>query len=141
LAIYYLAIFLLSTYLSGKFKYKSYFRSHIEIEKRRVTMTLLVSDIHYIGPVFSPFSGLAAGNADGSEADDSTLLFVYYEESKQFDYISDRVLGAVTNAEVLDLNEVIEKLDFDGGLILRVHTDWHGINCYGFAPAESVIFL
>ena len=39
------------------------------------------------------------------------------------------------------LNEVIEKLDFDGGLILRVHTDWHGINCYGFAPAESVIFL
>tara|TARA_B100000795_G_scaffold85343_1_gene61994 strand:+ start:198 stop:512 length:315 start_codon:yes stop_codon:yes gene_type:complete len=104
-------------------------------------MTLLVSDIHCIGPIFSPFSGLAAGNADGSETEDPTILFVYYEESKHFDYISDRVLKVVTNAEELDVNEVIKKLDFDGGLVLRIHTDWHGINCYGFAPPECIICL
>ena len=75
-------------------------------------MTLLVSDIHCIGPIFSPFSGLAAGNADGSETEDPTILFVYYEESKHFDYISDRVLKVVTNAEELDVNEVIKKTWF-----------------------------
>jgi len=41
-------------------------------------MPLPAIDVHYLGTVYSPFSGQAADTEDGANTGDPTLLFIYY---------------------------------------------------------------
>lgn len=90
--------------------------------------------IHYLGQVYSPFSGLPADGDGGPNKADSTLLFVYYGDAGDFAYIAQRIRNDLTDAEGTDPESLATALNIDGGIILEVDTDWNGINWYGFAP-------
>ncbi|UPG69161.1 hypothetical protein [Gordonia hongkongensis] len=98
--------------------------------------------MHYLGAVHSPFSGLPAENEDGPNNADPTLLFIFYGDATHWGYISPKLaetLGADEDELELEPEDLEECLTIDGGIVLRVDTDWSGVNVYGFAPNESTI--
>ncbi len=100
-------------------------------------MALPVSKLHYLGQIYSPFSGLPADGEDGPNEGDPTLLFIYYGNASMFGYVSKRVQDAVSDVEDIDIDELPGILSVDGGVVFEVDTDWNGINYYGFAPTAD----
>ena len=104
-------------------------------------MALPTIGVHYLGPVFSPFSGQAADSDDGANVGDPTLLFVFYCDAGCWDYINPRVTEHVPDEtgdpEDLDPDELFALLEIDGAMVMVVDTDWNGVNYYGFAPGRD----
>ncbi len=101
-------------------------------------MSLPRVEIKTLQAFYSPFSGLLLEGEDVDVSDDSTVLFIYYGALGEFAHLSDRVVQTVgEDAEDVDIEELIERLDYPGGFVIQVDTDWNGINYYGFAPAED----
>jgi len=104
-------------------------------------MALPTIGVHYLGTVYSPFSGQAADSDDGANTGDPTLLFVYYGGATVWGYISPRVTEQVPteagDPEDLDPDELFALLEIDGAMVMVVDTDWNGVNYYGFAPVET----
>jgi len=100
-------------------------------------MTINIVEIHYLGQIYSPFSGLPADGEDGPNENDPTLLFVHYGDAGQYAYAAPRINEHV---EIDDsepgVDELAENLAIDGGMIIQANCDWNGINTYGFAPAD-----
>ncbi|MGW4018291.1 hypothetical protein ACWECW_18520 [Rhodococcus ruber] len=103
-------------------------------------MALPTINVHYLGTVYSPFSGQATETDDGSNTADPTLLFIYYGDAAIWDYISPRVIEQVPgdsgDPEELGPDELAALLQIDGAMVMVVDTDWNGVNYYGFAPVE-----
>jgi hypothetical protein len=91
--------------------------------------------IHYLGQIFSPFSGHPSDGENGPSVEDASLLFVFHGDAGIFAYVSDRIQALLLDdIETLGVEGLANLLEIDGGLILKVDTDWNGINYYGFAP-------
>jgi hypothetical protein len=88
--------------------------------------------------IYSPFSGQPVYSEETGETNiqDSTLLFVYYGNSGDYDYISDKVIKLIPDIDVIKINveDLPELLSIDGGFMMVVDSGWNGINYYGFAP-------
>lgn len=88
------------------------------------------------GQIYSPYSGLAADGESGPNEKDDTLLFVYYGNTGDFSYISERVNEIVSeNFDDLTVDEIKASISIPGAFILTVDTGWNGINSYGFTPS------
>jgi len=98
-------------------------------------MSIPVVRVHCRDQIFSPFSGLPADGKDGPNKKDPTLLFVYYEKTSIYAYISQRLRYSLNeDIEYLEPENLHAAIDIDGGLIMEVETDREGVNYYGFAP-------
>lgn len=106
------------------------------ILNEEILMAIPVAKIHYLGQIFSPFSGLPAESDDGPNEGDPTLLCVYYGDASEFGYVSDRLqeLSGV-DFDTVEVEELSASLTVDGGIVLEVDTEWNGLNYYFFAPA------
>lgn len=106
-------------------------------------MPLPTVEIAYLGMIHSPFSGQPAEPDDEPNEKDPTLLFAYYGDAGVYGYISPRLLNVLEDdGEETDPVNLAQGLQIDGGLVMRVDTDWNGVNYYGFAPEESkVVFI
>lgn len=104
-------------------------------------MSLPTIEFRYLDQIHSPFSGIPAGLDDeGVSHEDPTLLFVYCGGVCEWAYVSPRLPSEVTRfIDNLEINEVAESLEIDGGILLVVDTDWNGIDYYAFAPSDSEI--
>ena len=104
-------------------------------------MTVPIIEIHYLETIHSPFTGLPAEDESGPNEADPTLLFTHYGMVGDYGWVSPRWSAVLPDAEDAETypTALAESLNIDGGFILVVDTDWNGINCYGFAPEDSVI--
>ena len=95
-------------------------------------MPLPKIDIHYLGTVYSPFSGQVVETDDGSNTSDPTLLLVYYGDADIWDYVSprvaDRLPDPVGSPEDLYPDELVALLEIDGAIVMVVDAEWNGIN-------------
>lgn len=103
-------------------------------------MAAPVAEIHYLGTIHSPFSGLAAEDPGAEEPinrTDGTLLFVYYGNGGGYGYASARLKGSVgKDIEGIDIEALPERIGIYGALVMKVDTGWNGATYYGFAPEE-----
>jgi hypothetical protein len=103
-------------------------------------MAIPIIEIHCLETIHSPFSGLPAEDEDGPNEADPTLLFNYYGMAGEYGWISPRWSAVLPqDDEEVHPTDLAESLDIDGSFLLVVDTDWNGVNCYGFAPEESVV--
>lgn len=103
-------------------------------------MPIPIIETHCLTPIYSPFSGLPADGDDGPNESDNTLLFVWYGDVGDYAYISERLTDLLnTNVEEIEIESLHETIELDGGIVLKVDTDWNGLNCYGFAPGPETI--
>lgn len=104
-------------------------------------MPLPTINLHYLGTVYSPFSGQATHTDDGPNTDDPTLLFVYHGDATVWGYISPQVVELLPDEagdpDNLEPHELAALLEIDGGVVMVVDTDWNGVNYYGFAPVDE----
>jgi hypothetical protein len=104
-------------------------------------MPLPTVEFAYEGTIYSPFSGLPADSEEeGPNENDPTLLFTYYGGASTYGYVSPR-LANILEDEWEDEHplDIAPGLHIEGGLIVSVDASWNGVNCYGFAPAESEV--
>ncbi|MCR5977777.1 hypothetical protein GDN83_08490 [Gordonia jinghuaiqii] len=98
--------------------------------------------MHYLDVIYSPFSGRPAEGDFDPDNEDPTALFVYYGEATHWGYLNPKlreILGTDEDGLELEPEDLEARLNVDGGIVLRVDTDWSGVNTYGFAPAVSTI--
>lgn len=101
-------------------------------------MSLPVANIHCLQQIYSPFSGLPVDGKDGPNESDPTLLFVFYGDAAIYAYVSSRLQNVSDgDVEEIEIEKLSSTLSVDGGLILKVDTDWNGVNYYGFAPTAT----
>jgi len=101
-------------------------------------MSLPVLELNYQEQIYSPFSGLPAHSEDGPNEKDPTLLFVHVGTVNEFGYISPRMKSLVEeNIEDISLENLIEQLSVENGIILKVNRFWNGIDSYCFAPVKQ----
>jgi hypothetical protein len=98
---------------------------------------LPIARVHHLGQIFSPFSGHPSDGENGPNVEDASLLFVFYGDASSFAFVSVRIQELI-HADVasLEIKDLANLLEIEGGLILEVDTDWNGINYYGFAPTS-----
>jgi hypothetical protein len=87
--------------------------------------------------IYSPFSGLAADIEGEINEKDPTLLFIYYGNTGDYAYVSERIKGLIQDdIESVDVETLPSMISIDGGFVLRIDADWNGVNYIGFAPAS-----
>ena len=85
--------------------------------------------------LFSPYSGKSVIIEDEINESDKTLAFVYYGMIGDFAYVSE---DFSLIAEGLDagsrFEEFISSLDVENLIVIKVDSEWNGVNYFGFIP-------